>query len=65
MTEDQLDRLGRLADKAANFEAFPKLALPEATKVAALTEGMAELKAELRGLFREISGDDPWENQDV
>ncbi len=59
---EQLERLGKLADRADSFFHATMLALPAAVHVKALTEGMESLRDETRELYREVSGEDPWTN---
>ena len=63
LTYDQLDDLGRLSDKADNFYHAGALmpGLSAETHREALTNGMLDIRNELRRLYKEISGEDPWE----
>lgn len=60
MNADQLDRLGRLADKADNFTHASKLPMPDSIHKQALTDGMNDIRDALRLLYIEVSGENPW-----
>jgi len=64
MTPEQIERLGLLADKAANCEAFAdmrKTGAPLPMIVDGMVSITGDLKTELRALYVEIAGNDPWE----
>lgn len=61
ITPDQLDRLGRTSDKADNFTHAVKLPLPDSLHKQQLAEGMQKIRDELRALYVEVSGENPWE----
>lgn len=60
LTPDQLDRLGRLADKADNFSHAAKMPLPDSVHKTCLLEGMGDIRNELRAIYVEASGENPW-----
>lgn len=62
ITDEQLEQIGLLADKANNFTGAAQLPLPPHIHVEQLSSGMASLRDELRAVYRAVSGDDPWEN---
>jgi hypothetical protein len=65
MTEDQLDRLGKLADKADSFAVYAKGPFAERLSAAmrfdALHTGLLEIRREVVKLYNELGGDpDTW-----
>jgi len=60
-TEDQLDLIGRLSDKADNFLAASKMQLPDSMHLECMKGGMGDFKKDLRDLYIAISGKNPWE----
>ena len=62
MDDEQLEQLGRMADLADNYLALNKLPLDNVTKVEGMKAGLEELSDYLKGLYRELSGMNPWEN---
>jgi hypothetical protein len=62
ITDEQLEQIGLLADKANNFTGAAQLPLPPKMHVEQLSIGMADIRDELRGLYQAITGDNPWEH---
>lgn len=60
MTPNQLDRLGRLADKADNCVAASKLPSSLQLQKTCLAEAMVEVRDELRRLVIELGGVNLW-----
>ena len=58
-----LTAIGSLADKADNFVHAAQIPVPPAIHVEALSGGMTDIRDELRKLYVELSGDNPWEGQ--
>lgn len=60
---DQLESLGKLADKVNNLHGALQLPMPPQFHVEQMQRELPELRDELRSLVREVSGEDPWEGQ--
>jgi hypothetical protein len=63
VVEEQIERLGQLADEADNLIAASKLAMPPAFHVDQLRKGLRKLSEQIKALVVEIGGEDPWEGQ--
>lgn len=61
MNEDQKDRLGRLADRIDNLTHAMALPLPDSVHLQALRDAMPELRDELKAIYVEVTGENPWE----
>jgi hypothetical protein len=61
ITDEQLDDLGKLADTADNYAAAAKLRLPDSLHREALTKGMEIISEALKNLYKQISGENPWD----
>lgn len=59
-SSDVMDRIGELADKADNFYHGAQLPLPPQIHIMGLTAGMESLRDELRALFTDVTGENPW-----
>ncbi len=59
-TDDQIERLGLLADELDNLHGATQLAMPAAFHLKQLQRALPELSAKIKALVVEISGDDPW-----
>lgn len=57
------ERLGVLSDRADNYWHAVMLPLPAAVHADQLRAGMAYIRDELREIFREATGENPWEGQ--
>jgi hypothetical protein len=57
----QVDRIGRMADSADNYLALLELNMPQEMKLDALTTGIRELSRDLKALYEELSGENPWD----
>lgn len=60
VTEDILERLGRLIDKTNNFLASTNLPLPPALHVKGLTGGLKDIREELTTIYFDMGGEDVW-----
>lgn len=56
VSDEQLDRIGRLADKADNYLSALTIPLSASFHVTGLSAGMQEIKAEAQALYRELGG---------
>lgn len=63
MTTEELDAIGRLADKANNFAHATLLPLPAKMHAEQLSIGMKDIRDALRKIYVEASGDNPWEDE--
>jgi hypothetical protein len=62
-SSDVMERIGELADTADNFWHASRLpTLDPAIHAAALSEGLKTLRDELRAIFTEVTGHNPWED---
>lgn len=63
-SSDVMDRIGRLSDKADNYYHATMLpGLSPRIHIDALTGGMQQIRDELREIFKDVTGDDPWSDQ--
>jgi hypothetical protein len=62
ISDEQLEQIGLLADKADNFHGASQLPLPPQMHVKQLSVGMKEIRNELREIHTAISGEDVWVN---
>ena len=62
-SSDVMERLGQLADKADNFCHAAQIPLSPRIHITALRGGMEDIRDELRAIFREVTGDDPWADE--
>lgn len=60
LTDEQADRLGRIADSLDAGLFGAKLPLPPGLHMEGLTGIMRSARDEVAALVREITGDDPW-----
>lgn len=60
-TDDQIERLGLLADELDNLSGATQLAMPPAFHLKQLQRAMPELSAKIKALVVEISGENPWQ----
>lgn len=64
ISDDDLEELGQLADKADNFVHASKMRLPAHIHLEALGGGMKEIRDKLRALVVRLSdGENPWEGE--
>ena len=62
ITDEQIEELGKLADKAANFLAGSFIPCSDSIHVAAMRGGMRDIRNELRALVVKLgNGENPWE----
>lgn len=61
MSEELIEQLGELADKADNFVALQSF-MPPHLLVNCLIQGLHEISDELKDIVREYSDIDPWED---
>jgi hypothetical protein len=59
-TEEQLEKLGRLVDRIDNLVHAGAIPMRDELRVKALTASLPDLHSELKALYIEIAGDDPW-----
>jgi len=59
--EEIAQRIGELADKAENFMQYQNAAMPPHIKLDAMWHGLKELEVELKLLYIELAGNDPWD----
>jgi hypothetical protein len=60
ITNEQLDRLGRLVDQAENHLAVSSLPMNPQIHIEGMRSGFVEIRDTIRKLIIEISGQDPW-----
>jgi hypothetical protein len=60
VTEAQLKKLGNLVDRIDNLVHAGDIPMLDATRVKALGEALPDLHSELKTLYVEIAGEDPW-----
>lgn len=60
VTEAQLEKLGHLVDRIDNLVHAGAIPMPDKLRVTALAEALPDLHSELKTLYVEISGEDPW-----
>ena len=63
MTQEQLDQIGEIADRCDNLAHAARLPMPPEFHVTQLTRALANVRDQLRALYVEASGDNPWEGQ--
>lgn len=61
MTESQLEKLGALADSIDNVLLAAELPLPTKSHLEQMKESAKKWAAELKSIYVEESGDNPWE----
>ena len=62
MTDDQADRLGKIADDLDACLYPLRLNLPDAVKIEGLSGSMRTARDEIAKLVIEITGQNPWED---
>lgn len=60
LIEAQLERLGQLVERVDNLVHAGKIPMPDKLRVTALTEALPGLHSDLKALYVEIAGEDPW-----
>lgn len=60
VTDEQLNRLGELADNADNYFSASTLPMPDKFHKEQLAQGMKDLSTDIKALFAEITGINPW-----
>jgi len=63
ITDDQLERISELVDKASNCIAATQLRVRPEIHVEGLRGGLQEIEQALRELYIEISGENPWDDE--
>lgn len=63
ITDEQLDKIGKLVDTANNCIAATQLRVRPEIHVEGLRGGMQEIEQALRELYIEISGENPWDDE--
>lgn len=61
-TDDQLEKLGALVGRVDNVIHAGVIPIPDRLRLRALSEFLPDLHAELKALYVEIAGDDPWKD---
>lgn len=62
ITDEQIEELGQLADKAANLLAGSFMKVPDSIHVVGLRGGMRDIRNALRDLVVKLGdGENPWE----
>lgn len=70
MSEEQLERIGQLIDKADNYLEYTKDTvftrnLPTAMRMDAMATGLKDIRAELLAIFVENGGANLWAERDL
>lgn len=60
LTPDQLDDLGKIADKADAYAAATQMDLPDEVHIESLKGGMESISEEIKKLYEAVSGKNPW-----
>lgn len=63
ITDDQLERISELVDKASNCISATQLRVRPEIHVEGLRGGLQEVEQVLRELYVEISGENPWDDE--
>lgn len=61
VSSDVMERIGQLSDKADNYHGASRLPFSPRIHLDALSGGMLEIRDELRAIFIEVTGENPWE----
>lgn len=64
ITQEQLDELAELAEKAGNLVAASRLRVSPAIHLEGMRSGLESIEAALRRLYVEISGENPWSHNE-
>lgn len=56
-----IDRIGELADRLDNLLAATNLPLPPEFHLSQVKVGLGEISNELKAIYKEITGESPWE----
>jgi len=62
VTEQQLRNLGAMADQADSYLALVDAPMPDSLRVDAMKAGLRELSEELKALYVELAGENPWQD---
>ncbi len=62
MSNESLDQIGALVDKADNFAAAAILPLPAKMHAEQLVRGMEDIRDQLRAIYIKETGKNPWED---
>ena len=60
ITQEQLEELAELAEQAGNLIAASRLRVSPAIHIEGMRGGLESIEAALRRLYVEISGENPW-----
>jgi hypothetical protein len=60
---DHLDTIANLAERCANLHAATSLPLRPELHLEAIAPALQEMAAQLRAIYVEVSGEDPWEDE--
>lgn len=55
------ERIGELADRVDSLVCAESLPFPEAVAKPARTQSLTKVRDDLRAIFKEMTGEDPWE----
>lgn len=61
---DRYERIGLLADRVSNLLGAMKLPMPPQMHLDQLRKSLPELRDELRQLYADATGENPWEDQE-
>jgi hypothetical protein len=65
LNDDQLDRLGQISDTADNCLAASNLPVSTAIHLEGMREALKKIRDEIRGIYLEASGENPWEEWSI
>jgi hypothetical protein len=61
MNEEQKDKFGRLIDTLDNLAHALTLPIPDSIHVEAIRESLPEKVEDLKKIYQEVTGENPWE----
>lgn len=64
ITQEQLEELAELAEQAGNLIAASRLRVSPAIHIEGMRGGLESIEAALRKLYVEISGENPWDDEE-
>ena len=64
ITQEQLEELAELAEQAGNLIAASRLPVRPAIHIEGMRGGLESIEATLRRLYVEISGENPWGDEE-
>lgn len=63
LTVEQLDELGRIADRVDNLVHAGTIPMPDSLRLRVLVVALPELRDDLRKLYVDVSGENPWSDE--